>query len=72
MPVFDPSAHYRAYLLRCWAEASTDPNHSLSRRFSLQNPHTGERRGFASFELLLEFLLQELREASQGDISRED
>jgi hypothetical protein len=44
-----PSARppgYRAYLLRCWREAT-------GWRFSLEDPHTGERRGFAGPEALV-------------------
>ena len=40
---------YRAYLLRCWREAT-------GWRFSLEDPHTGERQGFAGAEALLAHL----------------
>ena len=72
MPVLDPLRHYRAYLLRCWAEHSAQPEHLLIWRFSVQDPHTGKQRGFASFELLVEFLLQELHNASLDATSEQD
>ena len=64
MPVLDPASPYRAYLLRCWAEHSAQQDRPLIWRFSVQDPHTGKQRGFANFELLVEFLLQELQHAS--------
>ena len=56
----DPS-HYCAYLLRCWRE----PEPSLSAwRFSLEDPHTGERLAFATFEALIIFLDRQLSDES--------
>jgi hypothetical protein len=42
---------YQAYLLRVWRETEAD-----SLRATLENPHTGERLGFASAEALLAYL----------------
>jgi hypothetical protein len=47
---------YRAYLLRLWRETDT------RWRASLEDPHTSERRAFATLEQLLEFLAQETSE----------
>jgi len=47
---------YRAYLLRLW-RASGDEC-SLWRA-SLEDPHTGERRGFADLESLFAFLKEQ-------------
>lgn len=44
---------YMAYMLRLW---QVDSDQGLSWRASLENPHTGERRGFASLEALFKFL----------------
>ena len=44
---------YASYLLRIWCEKV---NGRLIWRASLENPETGERTGYASFELLLEYL----------------
>ncbi len=43
---------YRAYLLRLWQVRGTHW------RASIEDPHTGERRMFASVELLAAFLLR--------------
>lgn len=53
-------ARYQAYMLRLWQdEAGTDW------RASLENPHTGERRGFASLEALFTFLKQRAGQSDQ-------
>jgi hypothetical protein len=52
------TTHYHAYLLRCWAEHDTHSDTVWVWRFSLEDPHTSERRGFATLELLLHFLRQ--------------
>lgn len=56
---------YHCYLLRCWAE--TDANGEVILwRFSLQDPHTGQRRGFASLTELVIALQDELMGEKQG------
>lgn len=46
---------YRAYLLRLWRGTDTQW------RASLDDPHTGERRAFATLEQLSEYLAQVTR-----------
>ena len=65
MPISD-HPHYCAYLLRCWAEHSSQPQQPLIWRFSVEDPHSGDRRGFASFEALVAFLVAQLQDASPG------
>lgn len=60
MAQLDSPPRYRAYLLRCWQERSRDPDKPAVWRFSLDDPHTGQRRGFASFEALIAALRAEL------------
>jgi hypothetical protein len=48
--------NYLAYLLRLWREGSSE---STRWRASLQDPHTGERVGFASLEDMFGFLRRE-------------
>jgi hypothetical protein len=60
MANLDPTPRYRAYLLRCWQERSQNPDSTTVWRFSLEDPHTGQRRGFASFEALIAALRTEL------------
>lgn len=63
---------YSAYLLRCWTEQSAHAKHAVVWRFSIEDTHTGARQGFASFDLLLDFLRTQLRiEPPNGDQSSE-
>ena len=48
--------YYRAYLLRIWAEPGLPVDQPLVWRYSLQDPHTGGRRGFATLEALIAFV----------------
>lgn len=60
MAIFDKPPHYRTYLLTFWEERSHDPAASAVWRFSLEDPRTGERRGFADLETLLVALEEEV------------
>ncbi len=62
MYTHDSQPLYHAYLLRCWREQSLERNGAATWRFSLENPHTSERRGFATWEALIAFLHEELWE----------
>jgi hypothetical protein len=45
---------YHTFLLRCWQERSTEGIEAIKVwRFSLEDPRTGERQGFATLEALL-------------------
>lgn len=46
---------YTIYLLRLWIESEAD----AVWRFSLEEPRTGARRGFATLDELVHFLQQE-------------
>ncbi len=64
MPEHPP--RYHAYLLRCWEERGQDPPRPATWRFSLEDPGTGERRGFADLAQLVAFL-EGLVEGGEGD-----
>jgi hypothetical protein len=49
---------YLAYMLRLWQVRDND---EMMWRASLEDPHTGERRGFASLEMLVAFLREQTR-----------
>ncbi|MBM3127445.1 MAG: hypothetical protein FJ009_02275 [Chloroflexi bacterium] len=49
---------YLAFMLRLWQVRDND---EMSWRASLEDPHTGERRGFASLEMLVAFLREQTR-----------
>ena len=54
---------YWAYILRIWEERSTDADQPTHIRFSLEEPQTGKRHGFASFQALEQFLQAALTHA---------
>ena len=60
MNILGDAPRYRAYLLRCWAEHGLSAPAPAVWRYSLEDPHTGERRGFADLAALLAFLPAEL------------
>ncbi len=60
MNILGDAPRYHAYLLRCWAERGQDGASAMHWRCSLEDPHTGERRGFPSLAALLAFLDAEL------------
>ncbi len=62
MPESDEHKHYAAYLVRLWKEKGTEHDQW---RASVEDPRTGERRGFANIEDLFAFLRE--RTASSGD-----
>ena len=47
---------YRGYLLRFWEERSSQHDGPVVWRFSLEDPHTGERHPFANPGALIGFL----------------
>ena len=51
---------YCAWLLRCWEVRGQGPEPLITWRYSLENPHSGEHRAFASLEALVAFLRAEL------------
>ena len=55
---------YRSYLLRLWEERSEQPA-MVTWRCSLEDPHTGQRHGFANLEALMEWLTAELSKPGQ-------
>ena len=61
MTTQEPS--YLAYLLRVW---QVESDGKLTWRASLESVHTGERRGFASLEILFEFL----KGQTQGNVTQ--
>jgi hypothetical protein len=56
---------YRIFLLRCWQE-STGVNGLAARRFSLEDPATGRRHGFAGTVDLIEFLERAVEQEGDG------
>lgn len=57
---------YLSYLLRLW---QVKRNGEVIWRASLDNPHTGERRGFQSLAALMDFLSTQIQEEDDKDQS---
>jgi hypothetical protein len=55
--------HYMSYLLRAWQASEDEPT---LWRASLESPHTGERLGFESLEMALEFLRRQIAPEGSG------
>ena len=64
----DPAPRYQSYLLRCWEVRSQHPDRPTTWRFSLQDPQTEEKHGFADLEELVEFLRFELNPSRNGEL----
>ncbi len=65
----EDGAHYRAYLLRYWWHHG---ERAAGWRCSLEDPHTGERRFFASLPALLAYLERESVEYGEAGPDGED
>ena len=55
---------YYSYILRCWVEPGPRENGAAICRYSLEDPHTGERFTFPGLESLTDFL--QARAANSG------
>jgi len=58
------SSLYQSFLLRIWRDDEHTPW-----RLQLEDPHTGERRGFATLQQMVEFLGQQMEKfnSEKGD-----
>ena len=54
---------YRAYMLRCWQERGRQEAQPSLWRFSLEDPRTGRRQGFASLAAVTAALERELADS---------
>lgn len=63
-------AQYRAYLLRCWEECEPVSG-TRQWRFSLEDTRTGQRRGFASLDELVETLKAGGRQTTDDRFARQ-
>jgi hypothetical protein len=64
MTVREAAPRQHVYILRFWETRSLPPDAPITWRFSAQDPHTGERRGFADLDGLMAFLAAQTREQS--------
>lgn len=61
----DRKKKYHSYLLRLWMD---DANGKRVWRVSLEDPFSGERRGFASLEDLCAYLEKKINDENLGDL----
>jgi len=54
------------YLLTMWQERTDAADSPAGWRFSVEDPRTGERRGFASLEALVAFLRTQMGTEERG------
>jgi hypothetical protein len=64
MPARITKQRYHSFLLRLWL---VNEQAGVAWRASLENPHTGERLGFASLERLFAFLQDQAAEVATGE-----
>lgn len=63
---------YRVYVLRLWQERPPSPARAAVWRFSVNDPRTGQRRGFGSLEGLIAFLQAQVgaeKQEGEGETS---
>jgi hypothetical protein len=58
---------YRVYVLRSWQERTPSAGTPAVWRFSLEDPTTRQRRGFADLAALTNFLAAEMEGSSSRD-----
>lgn len=56
----ETKTRYVSYLLRCWEERDEETNKSLW-RFSLEDPRSGQRKGFTTLVDLMNVLENNLK-----------
>ena len=64
--MLDRPPRYRSYLLTFWEERSQDPAIPPAWRFRLEDPRTGQRRGYAGLEALVAALEREMAGRTDG------
>ncbi|RME83016.1 MAG: hypothetical protein D6775_09280 [Caldilineae bacterium] len=57
-------------LLTIWLERPAQDKRPAEWRFSLEDPHTGQRRGFGSLDGLVAFLREQLADRGGEDAGR--
>jgi hypothetical protein len=68
----DKPPTYYSYILRCWVEANHNESGAPICRYSLEDPHTGERLTFPAIEPLIEFLQARARDCGAGPAATND
>jgi hypothetical protein len=61
--------HYLAYMLRLWQDYDAG---KPAWRASLEDPHTGERHGFANLDALIAYLWEQVQDRQSEGEARQD
>ena len=64
MTFFDKPPRYHSFLITMWQERSQSTDVSVVWRFRMEDPHTGQRRGFADMDALVAALQQEIEDSN--------
>jgi hypothetical protein len=67
MPQINSSQRYRVFLLSVWCDGDRSEMEVQQLRFRLEDPHTGERRGFDGSDSMVSYLIASLSEHSDED-----
>ncbi len=62
-------SHYQVYVLHLWQNMEDATEHSATWRFILEEPKTGQRRGFKDLGELMDFFKMELQRQDATDNS---
>lgn len=65
MSLFNTPPRYHTFLLTLWEERNEDPDLPSVWRFRLEDPRTGQQRGFANLEALMAALEQEIADRNK-------
>jgi len=68
MKASEEQSAYRVYVLRSWQEGYTSSGAPAVWRFSLEDPTTRQRRGFADLAALMSFLAAETEKSCMHDL----
>jgi hypothetical protein len=63
----DEKSRYQVYVLHSWREPADPVEHTPTWRFILEEPKTGQRRGFKDLAALMDFLVMEQERADITD-----
>jgi hypothetical protein len=69
MKAAEEQSSYRVYVLRSWQEGGPASGTPAVWRFSLEDPTTRQRRGFADLVALMSFLAAETEKSCSWDIA---
>lgn len=67
MTIPSKAPNYHIFMLKCWPEHQQGNGFTTFWRFSLEDPTTGQRKGFAQLDDLLVSIRQQLQDIMAGE-----